>query len=76
MAAVTICMKSLAFALLIATAGISVEPPHPATNPESPVMLAGTWLPDDPHRLDFYSLPRVPSEHVVINDVTVKNNAV
>ena len=32
-------------------------------------MLAGDWLPDDPHRLDFERLPRVPSEHAVISDV-------
>lgn len=53
---------------LLALSGLA-EPPHPVTNPESPVMLAGAWLPDDPHELDFDALPHVPSEHVVINDV-------
>lgn len=38
-------------------------------------MLAGPWLPDDPHRLDFHQLPRVPSEHVVINDVRAANSS-
>jgi len=51
------------------------EPPHPATNPESPVMLSGAWLPEDPHQLDFQALPRVPSEHVVISDVRVKGSS-
>ncbi len=32
-------------------------------------MLAGPWVPDDPHRIDFAALPRVPSEHVVVSDV-------
>ncbi len=43
--------------------------PHPEKNPESPVMLAGDWVPDDPHSIDFNRLPKVPSEHVVVNDV-------
>ena len=33
------------------------------------LMLAGPWVPDDPHRIDFAALPRVPSEHVVVSDV-------
>ena len=32
-------------------------------------MLAGDWLPADPHRIDFARLPRVPSQHVVVSDV-------
>lgn len=48
---------------------LSAAPPHPATNPASPLMLAGDWLPTDPHRLDFDSLPRLASEHVVVSDV-------
>lgn len=32
-------------------------------------MLVGEWVPDDPHRIDFDKLPRVPSRHVVISDV-------
>lgn len=45
----------------------AVEVPQPL--PASPIMLSGAWLPEDPHQLDFHSLPRVPSEHAVINDV-------
>lgn len=44
-------------------------PPHPETNPESPLMLSGPWVPEDSHRLDFAALPRVPSEHVVVSEV-------
>ncbi len=32
-------------------------------------MLAGAWVPADPHRIDFTKLPLVPSEHVVVSDV-------
>lgn len=35
-------------------------------------MLASDWLPADPHRIDFSKLPRVPSEHVVVNDVELE----
>jgi hypothetical protein len=43
--------------------------PHSATNPASLVMLAGPWVPENPHQLDFDSLPKVPSEHAVVSDV-------
>lgn len=43
--------------------------PHPEKNPESTVMLAGKWVPNNPNQIDFESLPRVPSEHAVISDV-------
>lgn len=45
-----------------------------APDAASPVMLSGAWLPENPHRLDFASLPKVPSEHVVISDVRAKTN--
>ena len=45
-----------------------------ANNPASPIMLSGQWLPESSHQLDFARLPRVPGEHVVINDVTAKGN--
>jgi len=38
-------------------------------NEASPVMLAGAWLPEDPHRLDFARLPKVPADHAVVSDV-------
>jgi hypothetical protein len=35
----------------------------------TPIMLAGPWLPEDPHQLDFQALPKVPSEHAMVSDV-------
>lgn len=43
--------------------------PDPAVNPGSPLMLAGDWVPSDTHEINFDSLPRVPSDHIVVNDV-------
>ncbi len=43
--------------------------PHPGNNPQSPMMLTGDWF-EHPHQIDFGKLPRVPKEHIVINDVT------
>lgn len=62
-------MKRLSALLLVASA-IGAEPPHPVVNPSSPLMLSGAWMPEDSHRIDFDALPRVPGEHVVINDVS------
>ena len=64
-------MLSLA-ALAVCTARAlsdDVAPLHPVNNPTSPLMLAGEWVPDDPRRIDFDGLPRVPSEHSVVSDV-------
>jgi hypothetical protein len=44
-------------------------PPHPADNPESPLMLAGSWVPDDPRSIDFKALPKIAATHSVISDV-------
>jgi hypothetical protein len=55
-------MKPLLFIVLTASA-------FAAPDPAAAIMLSGPWLPEDPHQLDFDALPRVPSEHVVINDV-------
>ncbi len=38
-------------------------------DPLSAKMLAGSWVPEDTHQIDFANLPKVPSEHVVISDV-------
>lgn len=38
-------------------------------NEASTLMLAGDWLPEDPHQIDYEKLPRVPAEHVIISDV-------
>jgi hypothetical protein len=39
------------------------------TNSESLLMLAGPWVPENPQQIDFDKLPRVTSEHAVVNDV-------
>ncbi len=57
------------FLLCLFAASARAEPPHPATNPASPRMLAGSWVPEDAHRIDFDRLPRVPSQHAVVSDV-------
>ena len=33
------------------------------------LMLAGDWLPEDPHQIDYEKLPRVAARHAVISDV-------
>lgn len=43
--------------------------PHPVTNPESSLMLAGEWVPDNTHDINFFNLPHVESEHSVVSDV-------
>lgn len=41
----------------------------PVKHPDSPLMLAGDWVPDNPHAIDFATLPRVPSQHAMVSDV-------
>lgn len=48
-------------------------PPHPVDNPSSPRMLAGDWVPDDTHAIDFNKLPRIASQHAVVSDVLDQN---
>ncbi len=45
-----------------------LTPPHPVSNPGSSLMLSGSWVPEDTHRLDFASLPTVASQHAIVND--------
>lgn len=42
--------------------------PHPANNPESPLMLKGDWVPEDTHQINFDRLPIIPSKHAFISD--------
>jgi hypothetical protein len=57
--------------MLASTPALSVaELPQNAT--ESHVMLAGNWVPENPHDLDFTRLPTVAAEHVVVSDVRAK----
>ncbi|MBP6785835.1 MAG: hypothetical protein KA152_18720, partial [Verrucomicrobiales bacterium] len=74
-------MKTTTVPSLISTvillAGICGElpaaPPLPLTNLESPLMLAGVWVPEDPQSIAFENLPRVASRHAGISDVRVTN---
>ena len=63
------CLLLLAPALAFAAAPSA---PHPRTNPASPLMLTGAWVPADPHAIDFGKLPRVPVQHIVISDVSAQ----
>jgi hypothetical protein len=66
---------TLLTALLLAPLA-SLHAAHgPQQAPESPVMLSGPWLPENPHQLDFQALPKLPSEHAVISDVSAKKGA-
>lgn len=53
------------------TASAEIEspaPPHPVTNPGSPLMLAGAGIPENTHSIDFDHLPKIPSQHAIVND--------
>ena len=68
-------MRDPIFLLLAVVAPVfAAESVPPPINPSSPTMLSGDWVPNDPHQLDFTALPRVPSQHVVINDVSAKGS--
>jgi hypothetical protein len=47
--------------------------PNPVSNPTATLMLEGDWVPEDTHQINFDSLPKVPSEHVVVSDVRAVN---
>ena len=62
--------KLLAFLVAVVAIDLNAaDMPDPLKNPESPVMLAGDWLPGDPDRIDHLKLPKVPEQHAVISDV-------
>lgn len=67
---------TLVFAFVFSLAcldGVATEAqndyPDPVTNPGSPVMLAGPWVPADTHTIEFENLPRIPSQLAVVSDV-------
>lgn len=43
--------------------------PDPVNNPNSTLMLSGGWVPGNTHDIDFFNLPKIPSEHAIISDV-------
>lgn len=60
----------IAAAALIAFAAHGADGyPDPKTNPDSPLMLDGPWVPKDTHTIDFFDLPRIPYEHAIVSDV-------
>ena len=63
----------LALLVLRITTASAADLPHPVRNPESPVMLSGSWAPEDHHRIDFDHLPRMLVEHVVVSDANPTN---
>lgn len=50
---------------------IAEDYPDPVSNPKSPLMLSGDWF-DHPHQIDFDNLPKIPSEHALVSDVTAE----
>lgn len=48
----------------------AMAPPHPVSNPGSALMLSGAWVPANSQQIDFDQLPRVPSQHAVVSDVS------
>ncbi len=56
----------------VAMTAATSAPPHPARNPASRIMLAGDWVPPNPHTIDFERLPRVPAQHIVVSDVSAR----
>jgi hypothetical protein len=60
---------SVVAALSILALPTPVGAKDPETDPESPNMLAGDWVPEDPHQIDYDKLPRVKAEHAIISDV-------
>ena len=73
--------NGLKWANMCVAAGVSVlvvtaaesDMPHPVKNPESKIMLTGSWLPEDHHTMDFERLPRLAVERVVVSDVHATN---
>jgi len=62
-------LRSAFTALLLTTLPALHAADVPQQAPASPVMLSGAWLPENPHQLDFASLPKLSVEHAVVSDV-------
>lgn len=63
---------AFSFIFLIQSSGCSQSDdyPDPANNPMSPLMLKGDWF-DHSHDIDFDNLPKIPSEHSMVSDITI-----
>ena len=55
--------------LILPLAALRAEDAPSRQNAANTIMLAGDWLPDDPHQIDYEKLPRVTAKHAVISDV-------
>jgi hypothetical protein len=64
-----VTQAAVAVALIAISAQAEDQKPNPETHRESPIMLAGDWLPGDPHQIDYEKLPRVTAKHAIISDV-------
>ncbi|MDF1814997.1 MAG: exo-alpha-sialidase [Verrucomicrobiales bacterium] len=60
------CIVIIAAAILLC---FSAGAEDGKTDLDSPIMLSGDWLPDDPHQIDYAKLPRIAAEHAIISDV-------
>lgn len=54
---------------VLCTTQACADDTYSTQKPDATVMLAGDWLPNDPHQIDYQKLPRVTSQHVVVSDV-------
>ena len=59
----------LAIFLVIGCGNNNSNAPHPINNPESSKMLEGSWIPMNPHNIDFNKLPKIISQHSIVSDV-------
>ncbi len=59
----------LPIALFLASLTL-LQPTHAQSQePDDSLMLAGDWLPEDPHQINYGKLPRVTARHAFISDV-------
>jgi hypothetical protein len=59
--------------ILAALAAFTVSEVCAAVDPASAVMLAGKWVPANPHEIDFDALPKITSQRAVVSDVMAAN---
>jgi len=52
---------------------VASDYPDPKTNPDSPLMLEGKWVPEDTHQIDIFGLPKIPLEHTFVSDARPHN---
>ena len=64
-----VAQAAVAVALIAISAQAEDQKPNLEPDHESPITLAGSWVPDDPHQIDYEKLPRVKAEHTIISDV-------